>query len=114
MQKARPFIRFLEQTDIPVIAGAFQELGWDKPASQYEHYFVEQTRGVRDVYIAFVENQFAGYLTIYWNSTYPSFREANIPEIMDFNVLPRFRRQGIGTALMDKDDLALFLTKNLK
>ena len=63
---------------------------------------MEQAFEIRDVYVAFVENQFAGYLTICWNSTYPPFQEAEIPEIADFNVLPEFRRQGIGTALMDK------------
>lgn len=44
---------------------------------------------------------FAGYVTICWRSHYPPFREQNIPEIMDFNALPRFRCQGIGSRLMD-------------
>ena len=57
---------------------------------------------IRDMYIARVEGQFAGYLTVCWQSTYAPFREKKIPEIMDFNVLPKFRRQGIGTQLMDK------------
>ena len=30
------------------------------------------------------------------------FLPAGIPEIQDFNVLPRFRQQGIGTSLMDE------------
>jgi len=95
-------IRRLEQTDIPEIAKAFQQLGWNKPASQYERYLAEQTQGTREVFIAYVENKFAGYLTICWTSNYPPFREANIPEIVDLNVLPKHRRQHIGTALMDK------------
>jgi ribosomal protein S18 acetylase RimI-like enzyme len=41
-------------------------------------------------------------LTICWSSTYPPFQEANIPEIVDFNVLPKYRRQRVGTQLMDK------------
>jgi GNAT superfamily N-acetyltransferase len=102
MLKAKPSIRLLESGDIPQIAKAFEKLGWHKPASQYERYLIEQAFDVRDVYVAIVENQFAGYLTICWNSTYPPFQEAEIPEIVDFNVLPKFRRQGIGTALMDK------------
>jgi len=35
MQKIKLMIRRLESKDIPEIARAFQELGWDKPASQY-------------------------------------------------------------------------------
>ena len=63
---------------------------------------MEQVLKIRDMYIARVEGQFAGYLTVCWQSTYAPFREKKIPEIMDFNVLPKFRRQGIGTQLMDK------------
>lgn len=102
MPKANTMIRLLESDDIPQMAEAFTKLGWNKPASQYERYYTEQVSKVRDVYVAFLEETFAGYLTICWTSLYPPFREAKIPEIVDFNVLPQFRHQGIGTALMDK------------
>ena len=101
MQKVKPIIRLLESQDIPQIAEAFEKIGWNKPASQYERYLMEQVAKLRDVYVAFLEEQFAGYLTICWTSSYPAFREAKIPEIVDFNVLPKFQRQGIGTQLMD-------------
>ena len=102
MPNLNPIIRLLESEDIPHMAEAFERLGWNKPASQYERYYMEQISNLRDVYAAFIENTFAGYLTICWSSPYPPFRAAKIPEIVDFNVLPQFRRQGIGTALMDK------------
>lgn len=102
MPKTKPSIRLLESHDISEIANAFQQLGWNKPASQYERYLIEQAQKIRDVYIAFVQSEFAGYLTICWSSDYEPFRTENIPEIVDFNVLPKFRRQGIGTLLMDK------------
>jgi len=101
VQRSNPIIRLLESGDIPHIAEAFKKLGWNKPASLYERYFMEQALKVRDVHVAFVGRQFAGYLTICWKSTHPPFHKAKIPEIVDFNVLPKFRRQGIGTALMD-------------
>lgn len=102
MQKVKSMIRLLESKDIPEIANAFQQLGWNKPASQYERYLMEQVLEIRDVYVAFVKGEFAGYLTICWNSHYEPFQKENIPEIVDFNVLPKFRRLGIGTQLMDK------------
>lgn len=102
MQEVRVAIRLLEQSDIREIAGAFSAIGWDKPASQYERYYTEQVDKVRDVFVAFVEGEFAGYLTICWTSSYGPFRAENIPEIVDFNVLPKYRRQGVGTRLMDK------------
>ena len=101
MKKVDTFIRLLEAEDIPNIVAAFEELGWDKTAEQYERYLLDQAFGERDVYIAFVNEEFAGYLTVCWKSSYEAFREKDIPEIVDFNVLPKFRRLGIGTQLMD-------------
>jgi len=97
-----PTIRLLEAPDIPLIANAFSALGWNKPASQYQRYFEEQQRGERTVLVAFQRDMFCGYLTICWRSAYPPFRADNIPEIVDFNVLPAFRWQGIGTRLLDE------------
>ena len=102
MERVKAFIRAFEEMDIPGIEKAFEELGWNKPASQYERYWMEQNLKIRKMYVAFVNEQFAGYVTIYWQSGDRQFRERNIPEIMDFNVLPGFRRMGIGTQLMDK------------
>ena len=101
MQNLKPVIRLLERKNIPEIVKAFQEIGWNKPASQYERYLFQQKMNLRNVYIAFVEGEFAGYLTVSWESSYSLFREKNIPEIVDFNVLPKFRRRGVGTQLMD-------------
>lgn len=91
----------LVSADIAEIAAAFAALGSRKPASQYERYLAEQNRGERAALVARLDGAFAGYLTIVWASTYPPFREAGIPEIVDFNVLPPFRRRGIGGRLMD-------------
>jgi ribosomal protein S18 acetylase RimI-like enzyme len=102
MQKVESMIRPLETKDIPDIVHAFQQIGWNKPASQYERYLAQQDVGVRAVYVASVQGEFAGYLTICWESSYQPFFVKSIPEIVDFNVLPKFRRRGIGTQLMDK------------
>jgi GNAT superfamily N-acetyltransferase len=100
--KEEAYIRTFDSRDIPELTGAFEAIGWNKPASQYERYLIEQVYKVRDVYIARVKDQLAGYLTICWESTYEPFRARHIPEITDFNVLPGFRRMGIGTQLMDR------------
>ncbi len=95
-------VRPLETEDVQPIAAAFAAIGWDKPASQYERYLAEQQRGERVVLVAFLDDAFAGYLTIVWQSGYAPFRAAGIPEIVDFNVLPQLRRRGIGSRLMDE------------
>jgi GNAT superfamily N-acetyltransferase len=97
-------IRPLAPSDIDPIANAFARLGWNKPASQYERYLDEAMKDIRTTLVATWQELFAGYLTIKWQSDYPPFRDANIPELQDFNVLPEFRRRGFGTRLMDETE----------
>ena len=94
-------MRALEESDADAFAAAFAEMGWDKPAAQFNQYFREQERGRRTVLVAEWEGAVAGYLTILWESSDPVFRSRGIPEIKDFNVLLECRRKGIGSALMD-------------
>ncbi len=95
-------IRMLKDDDVLPIAQAFAAIGWRKPASQYRSYLVEQAKGLRLVLTAFQNGVFAGYLTVLGRSEYHPFAANDIPEISDFNVLPEFRRIGIGTRLMDE------------
>jgi GNAT superfamily N-acetyltransferase len=55
-----------------------------------------------------VGGEFAGYLTVVCRSGYPPFREVGIPEIRDFNVLPGFRRRGIGTCLVGEAEALIY------
>jgi len=95
-------IRRLQTQDVEQIAGAFEAIEWDKPISQYQRYLVEQEEGRRIILVALSDKVFAGYLTVVWKSAYPPFQVENIPEIQDFNVLPQYRRRGIGAKLMDE------------
>ena len=101
----------LRPEDPPIFQTAFEAIGWNKPAAQYEAYLEEQAADVRPVLVARLDDVFAGYVTVVWQTGYVPFREAGIPEIQDFNVLPRFRRQGIGSALMDAAE-ALIATRS--
>ncbi len=94
-------VRDLVESDCSVIADAFAAQGWNKPASQYLDYWRDSALGKRDVLLAEYDGRFAGYTTIVWKSDYPPFDQAGIPETVDFNVLLKYRRLGIGTALMD-------------
>jgi GNAT superfamily N-acetyltransferase len=95
----------LAQSDLVEIAEAFRALGWDKPQLQYETYLREQAAGYRTVLVARDKGIFAGYVTLVWDSRYPGFQHLNIPEIVDLNVLPAFRRRGIGASLMKQAEL---------
>ena len=100
-------VREMTREDPPTIAEAFRAQGWNKPQDQYEKYYREQIEGKRTVLIAELNGKFVGYLTIVWESHYPPFRDAGIPEIVDFNVLVVQQRKGIGTILMDKAELRI-------
>ena len=94
-------IRRITFKDCEIITQAFAAQNWNKPLAQYQNYLREQKEGKREVLIAEVEDEFAGYLTIMRQSDFAPFREKNIPEIVDFNVLIKFRNQGIGARLME-------------
>jgi GNAT superfamily N-acetyltransferase len=93
-------IRSLQRGDANVIATAFTDIGWHKPASQFLLYLAEQATGRRVVLVATVSGVFAGYVTLVWEPTYAYFRQRAIPEVQDLNVLPGYRRQGIATLLV--------------
>lgn len=91
----------MKEIDCKIISSAFQAQGWNKPYDLYKRYFVEQQKGERDIFIAEYKNEFAGYVSIQWQSPYDYFRKLNIPEIKDLNTLFKFRNKGIATFLMD-------------
>jgi GNAT superfamily N-acetyltransferase len=102
MEKCCATCKFLSSDNIPTIVLAFAQIGWNKPASLFEGYLKEQEAGERLVWVANVQNKFAGYATLKWQSQYPAFKEQNIPEIVDLNVLPDFSKMGIASLLLDR------------
>jgi GNAT superfamily N-acetyltransferase len=99
-------IRDLSQEDIPNVVEAFNSINWDKPAALFEQYVTEAEIGGRLIWMAHIDNKFAGYLTLKWKSLYQSFSDQTIPEIMDLNVLPSFRNMGVGSMLLDTAEAA--------
>lgn len=95
-------IRLLDDSDPPGIAAAFLKMGWNKPEGRYRRYLQEQQAGNRTCFIASVDGQFAGYVTVNWQPAYAGFADRNIPEIQDLNVLAKFRRKHIASRLLDR------------
>lgn len=95
-------IRHMNDNDIVEISSAFKHQGWNKSEEQYCQYYQEECSGIRTVLIAEFNDNFAGYVTILWNSDDSYFNTRCIPEIKDFNVLIKYRNMGIGTKLMDE------------
>ena len=47
------------------------------------------------------QGQVAGYVNVYPDSQWGAFANRGYPEIVDFGVLEPYRRQGVGSKLMD-------------
>ncbi|MCG4734972.1 GNAT family N-acetyltransferase, partial [Casaltella massiliensis] len=61
----------------------------------------EQQSGKRKVFVAACDNQVLGYATLLRNAENGPFANKNIPIIYDFNVLEKYQRNGVGTAILD-------------
>jgi GNAT superfamily N-acetyltransferase len=106
-------IRVLNDSDPETISAAFRGIGAGKPVAQYRRYLAEQLAGTRACLVATVDRQFAGYVTVNWVPTYSAFVEQQIPEIQDLNVLPRFRRKGLATRLLDRAEEEISLRSSV-
>lgn len=87
--------------DIQNIVNAFARHNWVKPRETFENYLSDQEKGTRFCWVAYHENDVAGYVTLTLTSKYQPFADRQIPEIQDLNILPPYRGQGLGSALLD-------------
>lgn len=94
-------VRPMHKSDISHFPAAFAAQGWDKPRAQYEEYFLAQEAGDFLVLVADYDGEPAGYLLLYPEAKNGPFAGNGVPYIVDFNVLEKFQRRGIGNALMD-------------
>ncbi len=94
-------IRKMLQADIKEFPAEFEKQGWQKPVEQYQMYYDEQEKGIRKLFVAEVEGNAAGYATLLPHDVSGPYKDKNIPVIVDFNVLEKYQRNGIGTAIMD-------------
>jgi len=101
-------MRLFSEDDLPLLHSTPEVTGESRQPLLYERYLLEQERGKRVVLLAFYDNEFAGYVTIIWQSEYPPFAEKNIPEISDLNVHDDLLRRGIATALIDEAEKRIF------
>lgn len=94
-------IRALDLSDITYFPKEFQMQGWEKPVSLFRQYYEEQEKGIRRVTVATLDTVPAGYATLLQNDSHGPFQDQNIPVIVDFNVLEKYQRLGVGSAIFD-------------
>lgn len=94
-------IRNMEQKDIQIITDEEIAQGWHATTEKYEMRFKHQTEGKSIALVAEYKGSIAGYINVYPNSEWGAFANKGYPEIVDFGVLEKYRRRGIGNKLMD-------------
>lgn len=76
-------------------------MGWKKSPGYFAQCCQQQANNELVLLIAADAAAYAGHVKVVWKPDYACFRENNIPEIQDLNVLPAYRRQGVATKLVD-------------
>ena len=99
--KEQLLIRNMEYGDAQAITDAEMEQGWDASIEKYLKRLEDQQTGKAISLVAEYSGKPVGYINIYPNSTWGAFGGKNYPEIVDFGVLEKYRKQGIGAVLMD-------------
>ncbi len=95
------YIRMMKEEDIDYFTNCFLDLKWGNRRNVLKEYFSEQKLLKRNVLVAEYNGSPVGYITLVYNAQVGPFAKKQIPEIKDFNVLPPYRKLGIGGLLMD-------------
>ena len=94
-------IRDMQQSDAQIITDEEIAQGWQATVDKYEMRIKHQAEGKSVSLVAEYQGNVAGYIHVYPNSEWGAFSNQGYPEIVDFGVLEKYRRHGIGSKLMD-------------
>ena len=94
-------IRNMRQSDAQIITDEEIAQGWNSDIKKYENRLKDQSEGRSISLVAEYNGNIAGYINIYPNSRWGAFADRGYTEIVDFGVLEKYRRNGIGGKLMD-------------
>lgn len=94
-------IRTMQESDAQVITDAEIAQGWDAKVEKYEMRLRDHEAGKAVALVAEYKGCIAGYINVYPDARGGAFGGQGYPEIVDFGVLEKYRRNGIGTKLME-------------
>ncbi len=94
-------IRDMIESDAQTFTDEEIAQGWHATIDKYLEHMQHRREGRAVVLTAEWHGSLAGYINIYPNSGWGAFANQGLPEIVDFGVLEKYRRHGIGGRLMD-------------
>jgi len=95
-------IRDFSEQDAQPLTDAECTQGWHTDIAKFHQRLQDQRAGIAVCLAAEYLGETAGYVNVYPNATGGAFGGRGLPEIIDFAVLEKFRRRGIGSLLMDE------------
>ena len=94
-------IRNMESADARIFTDEFTAQGWHPEIAGYMARLIDQAEGKCVALTAVYEGCPAGYVYVYQCAKDGPFAGKDWPVIVDFNVLKKYQRRGIGSRLMD-------------
>ena len=94
-------IRNMEPVDAHVFAEGERAQGWNATEEKYAMRLRDQAAGKAVALTAVYRGSPAGYINVYPDAAAGPFGGRGLPEIVDFGVLQKYQRRGVGGRLMD-------------
>jgi ribosomal protein S18 acetylase RimI-like enzyme len=91
----------MKETDAKDLKEAFELQGWNKSLKLFLDYYTQQENDEKMVIIAQADGNIAGYVILLKSAKSGPYILQEIPEIVDLNVLIKYRSTGVGNRLMD-------------
>jgi len=100
-QNATILIRPMNENDPVYFSAEECAQGWHSSPEKLEKRLQDEQEGRCITFVAEYNGAGAGYVSLYLQPCAGPFAGRPLPEIVDFGVLEKFRRKGIGSKLMD-------------
>ena len=94
-------IQLLDKNELETTIQLFTEQVYFGDRNEAEQHFDVDYNGPSDTFVAYADEEFAGFITIRWESHNEQFKKNNIPFIHHLEVKPEFKGHGLGHALME-------------
>lgn len=100
-QDENVLIRDMVPADAQIITDEEIAQGWHASVEKYEDHLKDRAAGKCVSLLAKYMGKQAGYVNVYHPGLEGPFANQSLPEIVDFGVLQKYQRRGIGGKLMD-------------
>lgn len=94
-------IRNMEESDAQIFTDEFTAQGWHPQIEVFLARIKDQSEKKCIALTAVYKGCQAGYVYVYFNATDGPFMNKEWPIIVDFNVLKKYQKNGLGNKLMD-------------